>query len=187
MMTPAEYTQLKAFAHIDGAYLGVAWIVSFAFYIYGLTNPTLGLLATLIAIGSPVLAALRLRKFRDYAREGVISFRRGVAYYVLMFLYASLLMALAQYVYFAFIDNGHLVSAYTDIMATPEAAMMMKAYGIDAKQMSESISLMAQTDPIYIVLNILSMNVTIGIILSIPVAAILKRNAPAGRPRHQQQ
>ena len=56
-MTPEEYTQLKAFARVDGAYLGVAWIISFAFYICGLSSPLLGLLGTLIAVLSPVFAA----------------------------------------------------------------------------------------------------------------------------------
>lgn len=184
-MTPEEYTQLKAFARIDGAYLGVAWIISFAFYISGLSSPILGLLGTVIAVLSPVFAALRLKKFRDNARYGVISFRRAMAYYILMFLYASLLMALAQFIYFAYLDNGYLVSTYSAIMNTPEAEAMLKAYGISTQQMQESISALAQTAPIYIVLNILSMNVTAGIILSLPVAAIMKRAAQPGS--HQTQ
>ena len=179
-MTPEEYTQLKAFARVDGAYLGVAWIISFAFYICGLSSPLLGLLGTLIAVLSPVFAAIRLGKFRDNARDGIISFRRAMAYYILMFLYASLLLALAQFVYFAYIDGG-----YSAVMATPEAEAMLKAYGISTQQMQESISALAQTEPIYIVLNILSMNVTVGIILSLPAAAIMKRAARPGS--HGQQ
>ena len=181
-MTPEEYTQLKAFARVDGAYLGVAWIISFAFYICGLSSPLLGLLGTLIAVLSPVFAAIRLGKFRDNARDGIISFRRAMAYYILMFLYASLLLALAQFVYFAYIDGGYLVSTYSAVMATPEAEAMLKAYGISTQ---ESISALAQTEPIYIVLNILSMNVTVGIILSLPAAAIMKRSARPGS--HGQQ
>mgnify|MGYP001157716688 FL=1 len=184
-MTPEEYTQLKAFARVDGAYLGVAWIISFAFYICGLSSPLLGLLGTLIAVLSPVFAAIRLGKFRDNARDGIISFRRAMAYYILMFLYASLLLALAQFVYFAYIDGGYLVSTYSAVMATPEAEAMLKAYGISTQQMQESISALAQTEPIYIVLNILSMNVTVGIILSLPAAAIMRRAVRPGS--HGQQ
>ena len=179
-MTPEEYQQLKAFARVDGAYLGVVWIASFALYIGGLTSPLMGLAGALLAVLSPVFAAVRLAKFRNNARNGIISFRRAAAYYILMFLYASLLMALAQYVYFAYIDGGHLVSAYTALTDTPEAAAMLEAYGMSKQQMQQAISEMAQTDPIYIVLNILSMNVTCGIVLSLPVAAILKRKALPG-------
>ena len=95
-------------------------------------------------------------------------------------MYASLLMALAQYVYFAYIDGGHLVSAYSALASTPEAASMLEAYGMGKQQMQQAISEMAQTDPIYIVLNILSMNVTCGIVLSLPAAAIIKRKALPG-------
>lgn len=183
-MTPEEYTQLKAFARIDGAYLGLAWIASFALYIGGLSSPALGLGSALLAVLSPVFAAVRLAKFRDKAREGVISFRRAAAYYILMFLYASLLMALAQYIYFAYIDGGYIVQAYSAIMSPPEATAMLKAYGMSGQQLQESINLLAQTEPIYIVLNILSMNVTCGIILSLPVAAIMKRSATNGSNQH---
>ena len=185
VMTPAEYIQLKAFARIDGAIVGLMWIASFASYVGGLTTPGLGFVAMLLGVGSLVVAALRLRRFRDYAREGVISFARAAAYFTLIFLYASLLLALAQYVYFAFIDGGYLVSTYTSLMSTPEAAAMMKAYGVDAQQMGQSISLLAQTDPIYIVLNILSMNVTAGVLMSLPVAAIVKRKEPVGHTGEQ--
>lgn len=176
-MTIAEYTQLKAFARIDGAYLGVAWIISFAFYIYGLSSPFLGLCGTTIAVLSPFFAAMRLRKFRDSARDGVMSFGRGMAYYIFMFLYASILFALAQYVYFAYIDGGYLLDTYTAIMDTPEAEAMMGAYGITKQQMTENLSLLGQTEPIYIVLNILTMNLFAGVIMSLPSAAIMKRSA----------
>ena len=70
-------------------------------------------------------------------------------------------------------------------MATPEAEAMLKAYGISTQQMQESISALAQTEPIYIVLNILSMNVTVGIILSLPAAAIMRRAVRPGSHRQQ--
>ena len=38
LMTPEEYKQLKAFSRIDGAMLGAMWIISFAFYVMGMSN-----------------------------------------------------------------------------------------------------------------------------------------------------
>ncbi len=183
-MTPAEYTQLKAFAKIDGAYLGITWIASFALSLVGLSVPGWSIAGMMLAVLSPVLAAVRLRKFRDVAREGVISFRRAMAYYALTFLYASLLLALAQYVYFAYIDGGYIVRAYTSLFSMPEIAESLRASGISEQQMNEYIRMLGQAEPIHIALNVLSMNVLVGIILSIPVAAILKRNAPAAPIRH---
>ena len=115
-MTPEEYIQLKAFARQDGALLSLLWIGGFICYIQGMTNPLLGMLAIILIVISPFFVARRLRHFRDYAREGFISFGRGYAFTVLTFFYAGLLLAAALYVYFAFIDQGYL----TDDMITRE-------------------------------------------------------------------
>ena len=58
-------------------------------------------IGSVTALASPFFAARRLWKFRDEVREGQISFLRSMAYYMLMFFYASVLFALAQYIYFA--------------------------------------------------------------------------------------
>lgn len=176
-MTPAEYVQLKAFARVDGLYMGVVWIISFGCYIMGLTTPLLGMTGVLIAAASPVLAAMRLRRFRDSIRGGTISYPRAMAYYMLIFFYASLVLAIAQYVYFAYIDRGFVIGAYNDMLSAPETVEIMKAYGVTAGQMEENLSLLQQTKPIYLVFNILTFNLTAGIIMSLPVAAIMRRTA----------
>lgn len=185
-MVPAEYVQLKAFARIDGLYIGIAWIISFACYIGGLTSPLLGMIGTIIAVVSPFYAAMRLRNFRDTNRNGIISFRRAMAYYIFIFFYASLIFALAQYVYFAYIDGGYMINTYNEILSTPEAAAMIKAYGVSTQQMNESLAALRQAKPIYIVLNILTFNLTIGVIMSLPVAAMMKRTTalPQSRTKH---
>ena len=105
-MTTPEYIQLRAFARIDGTYLGIIWTISFACYIIGISNPMIGMVGSIMALASPFYAFKRLRKFRDEIRDGHISLLRSMAYYMLMFFYASILFALAQYAYFAFLDNG---------------------------------------------------------------------------------
>ena len=104
-MTPEEFYQLKAFARQDGALLSLLWISSFACYILGIATPMLGTVALMLILASPFFAANRLRHFRDGAREGIISFRRGYAYTALVFFYAAILLAAATYIYFAFIDT----------------------------------------------------------------------------------
>ncbi|MGN0282311.1 MAG: DUF4199 domain-containing protein [Prevotella sp.] len=174
-MTTPEYVQLRAFSRVDGAYLGILWTVSFICSIIGMTQPLMGFVGTLTALASPFFAAKRLWKFRDNVRDGQISFLRSMAYYILTFFYASILFALAQYIYFAFIDNGYIVKEYISIMSTDEAQTMLKAYGLTAKQVKDSLNEMAATSPIMIVLNIMTMNITIGILMSLPVAAMTKK------------
>ena len=60
-----EYRQFTAFARIDGAIIGVMWVVSFFCFIGNLQMPMLGLAGMAIGIYSIIMAAMRLRKFRD--------------------------------------------------------------------------------------------------------------------------
>lgn len=176
-MTPAEYVQLKAFARIDGVYLVILWVASFVCYVCGLSRPLLGDVGLGLAVASPVFALVRLRKFRDYALDGVISFRRAMAYYMLMFLYASLLFCLAQIVYFEFIDGGYLMRAYTELFSSEEVMTLVAQYGLSRETIDEAISQMEQTSSVALSVNIMAFNIAIGIILSLPAALMTRRAA----------
>ena len=88
-MTAPEYVQLKAFARQDGVLLALLWVSSFLLYIMGLSNQMLGMAAIILMLYTPFFVSGRLAKFRDYGREGLISFRRGYAYTVLVFFYGG--------------------------------------------------------------------------------------------------
>ena len=173
-MTPEEFVQLKAFARQDGALLSLVWIGGFICYIQGMTNPLMGMLAVLLIIASPFFAASRLRHFRDYAREGLISFARGYAYTVLTFFYAGLLLAVALYVYFAYIDNGFLLGKLNEVMNSEEGRQAIKAYGM-VEQMREGMKELASLRPIDYALNMLTINIMTGFFLGIPIAALMQR------------
>ena len=173
-MTPAEYIQLKAFARVDGALLALLWVASFACYVAGIANPLYGLLAVLLMLATPFFVGHRLGRFRDQGRDGIISFRRGWAYSVYVFFYAAILLALAQYLYFAYIDRGYLLQTFTSLVSTPEAKQMLERYGLQ-ESMKENLTLMGQMRPIDYALNVLTMNVLIGIVLGLPIAALMQR------------
>ena len=180
-MTTEEYIQLRAFARVDGTYVGILWIASFACYLGGLSSPMLGLIAGIIAILSPFFAVKRLTTFRDDIRDGEISGSRSMLYYALMFFYASLLFALIQYLYFAFIDGGYLMREYTSLLSSSEMKEAMKVYGITYEQMMQGVKEFADASPIMTALNIMTMNITIGIFLSLPVALVVKRGVKSGK------
>ncbi|MDY4556607.1 MAG: DUF4199 domain-containing protein [Prevotella sp.] len=174
-MTTQEYIQLRAFARVDGTYVGILWIASFACYLGGLSSPMLGFVGGILAVASPFFAAKRLIKFRDDIRDGEISGRRSMLYYALMFFYASLLFALAQYLYFAFLDGGYLMREYTSMLSSPEMKQAMQVYGMTADQLMEGLKEFANASPIMTALNIMTMNITIGLIFSLPVSLITRR------------
>ena len=175
-MTPAEYIQMKAFARIDGALLAILWIASFACYIAGVANPIYSTMALVLMVATPFFVALRLGKFRDKVRDGIISLSRGWAYSVYVFFYAAILMALAQYIYFAYIDQGYLLHSFTTALSTPEAKQMMEQYNLK-QAMEESMEMMGQLRPIDYALNVLTVNIMVGIVLGFPIAALMKRKA----------
>ena len=173
-MTPEEYVQLKAFARQDGALLSMLLIGGFACYIKGMSHPLLGLVSLLLLTVSPFFAASRLRHFRDYAREGAITFMRGYAYTVLTFFYAGLLVAVAVYVYFAFLDQGYLLGKLSTILSSEEGRQMIKIYGM-ADQMEEGMKTLREMRPIDFSLNMLTIIILAGFLLGLPIAICIKK------------
>ena len=173
-MTAPEYVQLKAYARQDGFFLALLWIASFASYIMGLSNQMLAMAALLMAVMSPFFVANRLKKFRDVGREGVISFGRSYAYTIFVFFYGAVLLAVAQYLYFAYLDNGYLVNSFARMMNTDEGRLMLEQYGM-TKMVDDSLAEMAATRPIDYALNILTINISLGFILGVPIGLIMQR------------
>lgn len=173
-MTAPEYVQLKAYARQDGFFLALLWIASFACYIMGITNGLLGMVAMMLAVMTPFFVAGRLRKFRDEGREGVISFRRSYAYTVFVFFYGAVLLAVAQFVYFAYLDNGYLLSTYSKIVSSSEGKELIKQYGM-SQMVNDSLSEMASLRPIDFALNILTVNIIIGFVLGVPIGLVMQR------------
>lgn len=174
MATREDIEQFKAFARVDGAIVGGLWILSFALFVGEFHNPLLGLPAMIAGVASVVVAALRLRRYRNEALDGVMSFRRAFGYGVLTYAYAALLMAAAQYVYFQFIDHGFLISRYVDMTTTDEFKAMTKLYGLRSDDVKQAIDALSALRPIDIALQFFTTNIMLGVMISLPVAAIMK-------------
>lgn len=174
-MTAPEYIQLKAYARQDGFFLALLWIASFACYILGISNGMLGMVAMMLAVLTPFFVAGRLRRFRDEGRAGVISFRRSYAYTIFVFFYGAVLLAVAQFLYFAYLDNGYLLSTFSKIVSSEEGKALIQQYGM--KQMvDESLAEMATIRPIDYALNILTMNIIVGLILGVPIGLLMYKS-----------
>ena len=173
-MTSAEYVQLKAFARQDGALLALLWVGAFLLYLIGVQNAMLGMAAMMMIVYTPFFVGGRLGKFRDYGREGLISFRRAYAYTVFVFFYGGILFAIAQYLYFAFMDNGFLLTQFSKILSTEESRQWLEQYGM--KEMAdESLREMANIRPIDYALNMLTVNISMGFILGVPISLAKRR------------
>ena len=102
MIDVVSIVQVKAYARQGGLFLSLAWLVSFALILLVPKSSWGGL----VAMSSPFLVGWLLQRFRNEALDGAISFRRALVFSCLTFFYASMIFALAQYVYFRFLDHG---------------------------------------------------------------------------------
>ncbi len=165
---------MKAFARVDGLWLALLWLASFACYVLGLSSPGYGLVALILVVVTPFMVAKQLKRFRDDCLEGVISFMRGWAYVMFLFLYGGLLFAIAQFLYFTYVDKGYFASALTQMMSAPEMAQSIRQMGL-SDMLNETLHQLTTMRPIDLVLNILTTNLLIGMVTGVPIAALMKR------------
>ena len=173
-MTPSEYTQLKAFARVDGVVLSLLWSIAFACMVAGLSQPLYSFLAMMLIVLTPFYVGVRLKRFRDEDRGGEISLLRGWAFAILVFFYGGILLAVVQYVYMAYMDNGYLLMALKRTLDSPEGKLMVEQYGMSGN-IEQSLNAIQELRPIDFALNMLTMNITAGIVLGLPIAAMMKR------------
>ena len=169
MPTTQDIIQLKAFARQDALLLGGVWMVSFAFIVMAPQS----ILGGLLAFATPFVVGWLLRRFRDKALDGVISFRRGYAYSVYCFIYASLLFAVVQYVYFRFIDGGMFVQLLSESAKIIEPVYQQN--GLNTAELQQTLEEMKSLPPSQWVFMMLMQNIFIGFILSIPISFVAKR------------
>ena len=154
--------------------LALLLVAVFACYVVGLTSPTYGLLAMIALVVTPFYVGRRLKRFRDDGLDGQISFLRGWAYVCLMFFYGGLLFALVQYAYLAYMDHGYLLTTITDLLSAPEQAAAIKQLGM-TEQVNESLHQLQQMRPIDFALDFLTSIIMAGVMLGLPLAAIVRR------------
>lgn len=163
--------QLRAFARIDGLYMALLWTLSFGTIILFPES----MWGTMLAIATPFLAGARLRVFRDYALDGVISLRRAYAYLWYVFFYASLIFAAIQLLYFMLLDHGTFMAMITNACNT--VIQMYRAQHLPTQDLTEALQAIRQTPSAMLAFTFMGQNMFIGAIISLPIAAVMRRTA----------
>lgn len=97
-----------------GVLLGVMWMVAFLCSIYSLDNPLLGYAGNTVALLSLYALYLIIVRYRAFVTP--LRFLSCCKMAWLTCLFAGLLTTLAQYLYFRFIDGGHLMLSLTEML-----------------------------------------------------------------------
>ena len=174
-----DANQTRAYAGYYGLWLGLCWVISFGLNMASLQSPSWGTLGLLVGVLSLPLGVRLLRSFRD--QVGPLPLRRAWYLSWMMFLAAALICTAAQYIYFAYIDNGLLVRSYTEMLQQPEAQDMLSRMlpGQDTEaMMNEALSLFAATPPSQLAIQFLFWNVLLATIVAFPVALLGKQTLP---------
>ncbi len=108
-----DRSQLQRYARFFGLYMGIFWIFKFILFPLGLKIPFLQLLFIGLTLVSPFMGYYFVKLYRNKVTGCVISFSHAWIFTLMMYLYASLLVAVAHYLYFRYIDHGFLYSSYS--------------------------------------------------------------------------
>lgn len=166
-----ESQQTRAYAAYYGLWVGLCWVASFALTMWGLKAPFAGNFGLLVGLCSIPLAVWLLRGFRETIAP--LSLRRAWYMAWMMFIGAALLCTAAQYIYFAYLDDGLLVRSYSEMLQQPEMhdmiARMLPGKDVDST-INEALTMFSATPPAQLAIQFLFWNVLLATFVAFPTA-----------------
>lgn len=150
-----------------GFSLGIFWIVKYIFYMFSMRFSYLVVIYWGMSLVVPYLAYLLTKRYREDL-GGVISFSQAWRFGVLIYLFAAMLVSVMHYVFYRFVAPPDFLSS-----AVEQTIASLKQIQVDSKVISSIESM--NFSPIHMALQGILNNIFYGIILSLPVAALVCR------------
>ena len=122
------------------------------------------------------MIGFRLSYLRKKYLETPFSFFRGFTYAFLTAFYAALILAMAQWIYFSWLDNGFMLEQYRQIFDNPEYKEVMEAAGMTARELKDAVRQLESIRAIDISLQILYSNIIMSLLISMPIALLNRRS-----------
>lgn len=155
-----------------GLAMGIFWVVKYLFLIFAYSVPFLILIYMILTLAVPFVAYVFTKRYRQDI-GGTISFFHAWRFGILLYFFAALIVAVEHFIFFQFI-------APPDFLANTMSQLIesMKNSYMNEK-IIDTVSRINLT-PIHMAIQGIFNNIFYGIILSIPVAAIVCHNNPVG-------
>ena len=150
-----------------GFSLGIFWIVKYIFYMFSMRFSYLVVIYWGMSLVVRYLAYLLTKRYREDL-GGVISFSQAWRFGVLIYLFAAMLVSVMHYVFYRFVAPPDFLSS-----AVEQTIVSLKQMQVDSKVISSIESM--NFSPIHMALQGILNNIFYGIILSLPVAALVCR------------
>lgn len=157
-----------------GTGMGLLWAFKFMLFPLGLRIPFLQLLFIALTLGVPFLGYIFAKKFREDCCGGTITFLPAFLFTTLMYMFASLFVAVAHYIYFRYIDGGFVFDVYRSVLEqikpSAEAELVPSL-----EQFKEVIDLLSGLTPLEMTFQLISQNMFYGMLMAVPTAWIVMR------------
>ena len=183
MPSAESYIRMRAFARVDGAKLGLMWIISFAFFIGYFHQPIFGMFWLATIIFTPFMVGILTSNYAQKVCDGQISYKHAFAHSVLTVFHASLILAIVQWAYFQYLDHGMVINSYTQMLSDPDFIKTMESMGYPKDTATQFVENMQKLRPIDIALQLLWSNMMAGVIMSL-TTALYASSKKYWRPRN---
>lgn len=163
-----------------GTIMGVYWIAKFTLVPSIFESSAAALLFMALTVAVPGVGYSLTRQFREkHCTDGCTGFLNALVFCMLMYLFAALLVSVAHYIFFRYIDQGSMIATYNSLLeesgvieqlqaSDPSAAGSLEAY-------QEAVETLGRMRPIELTFQLISSNIFYGFIFSLPTAFFVSR------------
>ena len=150
-----------------GLGMGIFWVIKYLFFVFGYFTPSLVFIYQILCFAVPVIAYQMTKHYRQTI-GGFISFSHAWRFGLMLYFFAALIVSVEHYVFYQYIAPPDFLNNMIN-----QAVTALKEANMD----SEVINSINQTNftPIHMTIQGIFNNIFYGIILSIPVAALISR------------
>lgn len=163
--------QARAYCMQYGAVVGIVCSLSFLCMMYAGNSPLLGATGNALGLFALWKAGRQIRKFR--LTVSPIGFGKACYMAILTYLFAILVVAVVQYIYFRFLDEGRMVAQVEQLLTLPEYhKMLVQMAGTEDIESHLTSTLDMMRNPTQMTIQLLSTNLFLSLLLTIPTALI---------------
>ncbi|MDR1556597.1 MAG: DUF4199 domain-containing protein [Tannerellaceae bacterium] len=173
-------TLLLKSAMFYGLFLGGFWVLKYVFFIIGARHPVLLSVYWILTSLTIVFAYVFTRVYKMLI-GGRIGFFHAWQFGILLYLFSALIVSLLHYVFYRYLAPPDYIARMMDI-----ALSLVREMNLNP-QMEDTFGQMPEVTPIRLTIQGIFNNIFYGLILSVPVAAILYRKPTEGFSFNQEE
>ena len=159
-----------------GTIMGIFWTLKFILFPLGMTSPLLLMAFFLLTLIVPVVGFFMTRRYRDCECGGVLNFPQAFLFTTFMYLFATLFVTMAHYIYFRYMDDGFIVSTYQDILTQMTALATTDELKTSLDQFQQALDIIAALSPLEISVQLIIQDIFYCTIIALPTALLVKRH-----------